>query len=233
MKTDRIMALVRKEIVEGLRSGWLNIPATAAVSVMLLLAPLSRSGLTPAAAALLQARIAIFLPLLAMPFFAGTMLSRAIQTERLRGGLLPLLVYGGSPAEVWLSKVLGAFALSYGVMLLSLGGYIGYGRWHGRDLLPALSALPYVFVVMPIAALSLIAAQALLFWVMGRSALVSVILPLVILFGGAQLVAFLGLGPVSAKAGGAAVLVSAIVVAVLAMAVHAYPRERAAGLVGR
>lgn len=232
MKVSRLAALIRKEILEGVRAGWMNIPAVAALTVMLLVGT-PREGLSPDVLALLQAKLPIFLPLLAMPFYASTVLSRAIQTERLRGGLLPLLVYGGSAAEVWLAKVLGAFMLAYVVMLLSLGGYIGYGLWAHRDVVPAASALPHVLITMPVAALSLIALQALLFWVMGRSALLSVILPLVVMFGGAQLVILLGLRSISGASGTLAMLASCIVVAVLTMVVARYPRERAAGLVVR
>ncbi len=235
MNALRLFALVRKEMIEGLRAGWANIPATAAVTVMLLASPLANpSGkLSPDALALLQARLPIFLPLLAMPFYGSTVLSRAIQTERLRGGLLPLLVYGGSTAEVWLSKVLGAFALSYVVMLLSLAGYIGHGAWAGRDVMPALSALPHVLVTMPVAALSMIALQALLFWVMGRSALLSVVLPIVVMFGGVQLVVLLGFGSLSPAAGIVSMLASCAVVTLLTLAIARFPRERAAGLVMR
>ncbi|HEX7681567.1 MAG TPA: ABC transporter permease [Thermoanaerobaculia bacterium] len=231
MNVSRLTALIRKEILEGVRAGWVNIPATAALTVMLLVASMatSRRTLSPDALAMLQARLPIFLPLLAMPFYASTVLNRAIQTERLRGGLLPLLVYGGSTAEVWLAKVLGAFLLAYVVMLLSLGGYVGYGVWLGRDFLPSASALPQVLIAMPLAALSLIALQALLFWVMGKSALLSVIVPLVIMFGGTQLVVLLGLRPISGAVGALAPLASCAVVTALAMIVARYPRERAAG----
>jgi hypothetical protein len=168
-----------------------------------------------------------------MPFYGSTVLSRAIQTERLRGGLLPLLVYGGSAAEVWLAKLLGAFFLSYVVMLLSLAGYVGHGVWAGRNVMPALSALPHVFITMPVAALSLIALQAVLFWIMGRSALLSVVLPLVVMFGGVELVVMLGFGSLSAAMGILSMLASCSVVAMLTMVIARYPRERAAGLVMR
>ena len=232
MNASRLAALVRKEILEGLRAGWANIPATAAVAVMLLFSPVAspHGDVSPEALALLQSRLPIFLPLLAMPFYASTVLSRAIQTERLRGGLMPLLVYGGSPAEVWLGKLLGAFALSYVVMLLSLGGYVGWGLWTGRDVVPALSVLPHVLITMPLAALSLIALQAVLFWMLGRTAILSVILPIVVMFGGAQLVVLLGLRSISAATGLVAVLASCFVVAVLTAMVARYPRERAAGV---
>ena len=235
MKLSRLTALIRKEIVEGLRAGWANIPAIAVLTVMLLATPMgtARRSLSPEALSLLMARLPIFLPLLAMPFYASAVLSRAIQTERLRGGLLPLLIYGGSPAEVWLSKVLGAFSLAYVVMLLSLGGYISYGAWLGRDYAPAASALPYVLIAMPVAALSLIALQALLFWVMGRSALLSVVVPLVVMFGGAQLVVVLGFRSISAASGALAMLASCAVVAASTVVVARYPRERASGLVMR
>ena len=232
MNVSRLAALIRKEILEGLRAGWANIPATAAVAVMLLFSPVAspRGDLSPEALALLQSRLLIFLPLLAMPFYASTVLSRAIQTERMRGGLMPLLVYGGSPAEVWLGKLLGAFALSYVVMLLSLGGYVGWGTWTGRDVVPAVSVLPQILVIMPVAALSLIAVQALLFWVMGRSALLSVILPIVVMFGGAQLVVLLGLYSLSTATGLLAMLASCVLVAALTVMVARFPRERVAGL---
>jgi len=234
MNASRLAALMRKEIIEGLRAGWANIPATAAVAVMLLLSPVATPhGASPATLALLQTKLPIFLPLLAMPFYGSTVLSRAIQTERLRGGLLPLLIYGGSTAEVWLGKVLGAVVLSYVVMLLSLGGYLGYGFWAGRNVLPSASALPHVLITMPFAALSLIALQALLFWMMGRSALLSVILPIVVMFGGAQLVAMLGFRSITGASGTLAMVASFAVVAGSAIAVARFPRERAAGLVVR
>jgi hypothetical protein len=228
MKATRLAALIGKELREALRAGWANIPATALLTVLLLVAktPHGASG----AAALLQTRLAVFLPLLAMPFYASTVLSRAIQTERLRGGLLPLFIYGGSTAEVWLAKVLGASILAYVVMLLSLGGYLGYGLQLGRDVIPPWSALPHLFVTMPVAALSLIALQAALFWMMGRSSLLSVIVPLVVMFGGAQLVVLLGLRPISPLTAVLAMLASCAVVATLVLIVHHYPRERAAGI---
>ncbi|HEX7677925.1 MAG TPA: hypothetical protein VF713_07375 [Thermoanaerobaculia bacterium] len=235
MKFSRLTALIRKEIIEGVRAGWANIPVTALLTVMLLAAQMSsaRRTMSPDAIALLQTRLPIFLPLLAMPFYASTVLSRAIQTERLRGGLLPLLVYGGNAAEIWLAKVLGAFLLAYVVVLLSLGGYVGYGAWIGRDFTPALSALPHVLLAMPVAALSLIALQALLFWVMGRTALLSVIVPLAVMFGGTQLVVLLGFRSISVTSDALAMLASCALVVALAMIVANYPRERAAGLVAR
>lgn len=232
MNLSRLAALIRKEILEGVRAGWANIPATAALTVLMLATPMAlrRGNLPPEALALLQARLPIFLPLLAMPFYASTVLSRGIQLERLRGGLLPLLIYGGSAAEVWLAKVLGAFSLAYVVMLLSLGGYVGYGAWFGRHVMPPAAALPHLFITTPLAALSLIALQALLFWVMPRSALLSVVIPLTVMFGGAQLVILLGLRSISGASSALAVLASCAVVGASALVVARYPRERAAGL---
>jgi hypothetical protein len=214
MKLSRIAALIGKELREGLRSGWTSIPATALVTVLLLVNAKTRANLT------------MFLPLLAMPFYASTVLSRAIQTERLRGGLLPLLVYGGSAAEVWLAKVASAFALAYAAMLLSLGGYVG---WTG--VFPTMPALPHLFITMPIASLSLIALQALLFWVMPRSSLLSVIVPITMMFGGAQLIVMLGLRSVSFTSATLAILGSCAIAALSAVVVDRYPRERTAGLV--
>lgn len=229
MKGSRLLALIGKEIREALRAGWANIPATALLTVLLLVAKTPREGSDAAAAS--QTGLAVFLPLLAMPFYASTVLSRAIQTERLRGGLLPLFIYGGSPAEVWLGKVFGASILAYVVMLFSLGGYLGYGVWLGRDVLPPWSALPHLFVTIPVTALSMIALQAALFWMMGRSSLLSVIVSIVVMFGGVQVVVLLGFRPISATATVVAMLTSCAVVAALAFAVHHYPRERAAGIV--
>lgn len=231
MNISRLIALIGKEIREGVRAGWANIPATAAVTVMLLATATPRGIASSDAVALLQAQIAVFLPLLAMPFYASTVLNRAIQTERMRGGFLPLFIYGGSTAEVWLAKVLGAFLLAYIVMLLSLGGYIGYGEWLGRDFIPPWAALPHVFITIPIAALSLIALQALLFWVMGRSALLSVVVPIVVMFGGVQLIVLLGFRPVTPATAALSILTSCLVVTGSAYIVHRYPRERAAGVV--
>lgn len=228
MKASRLFALIGKEIREALRAGWANLPATAVVTVLLLVAKTPHDS--SADAALLQSRLAIFLPLLAMPFYASTVLSRAIQTERLRGGLLPLLVYGGSAAEVWLAKILGAFVLSYGVMLLSLSGYLGYGAWLGREVLPPWAAVPHVLITMPVAALGLIALQAALFWMIGRSSLLSVIVPIVVMFGGVQLVVLLGLQPISLPTAALAMLGSLALLAALLLAIHHYPRDRAAGI---
>lgn len=214
MKLSRIAALIGKELREGLRTGWTSIPATAVVTVLLLVNAKTRANLT------------MFLPLLAMPFYASTVLSRAIQTERLRGGLLPLLIYGGSAAELWLAKVGSAFALAYAVMLLSLAGYTA---WTG--MFPAASALPHLFITMPIASLSLIALQALLFWVMPRSSLLSVIVPITMMFGGAQLIVMLGLRSVSFTSAILTILGSCAITAVSAIVVDRYPRERTAGLV--
>lgn len=235
MNASRLAALIQKELREAIRAGWLNIPATAILAVMLLASPVAnpRDTLSPDALALLQARLPIFLPLLAMPFYASTVLNRAIQTERLRGGLLPLLIYGGSAAEVWLAKVLGASILAYLVMLLTLGGYVGYGAWNGRDLVPAVTALPHILISMPVAALALIALQAVLFWVMGRSPLLNVVLPILIMFGGTQLVVMLGLRAPSAVTGALAVVASLAVLAASTFVIARYPRERAAGLVTR
>lgn len=228
MKTSRLLVLVGKEVREALRTGWANIPATALLTVLLLVAKTPREA-SPTAV-LLQTGLAVFLPLLAMPFYASTVLSRSIQTERLRGGLLPLFIYGGSPAEVWLGKVLGAFLLAYVVMLLSLGGYLGYGLWLGRAVVPSWTALPHLFVTMPVAALSMIALQAALFWMMVRSSLLSVIVSIVVMFGGVQLVVLLGLRPISPIGGAVAMLTSCAVVAALAFAIDRYPRERVAGI---
>ena len=229
MKMSRLTALIRKEVLEALRAGWANIPLTAAVTVVLLV----RIPYGGPAATALRARILMFMPLLAMPFYASTVLSRAIQTERLRGGLLPLLVYGGPPAEVWLAKLLGAFSLAYGVMLLSLGGYVGYGAWEGYNWMPPLAAVPYIMLTMPVIALSLIALEGILFWVMARSAMLSVAVPIVLMFGGAQLVITLGSRSISATTASLAMLASCAVVVALTMVVALYPRERAAGVVAR
>jgi len=233
MNASRMTALLRKEIIEGLRAGGRNIPFTAALMVVMLITTVSgrRAALTPGALSLLQAQLPVFLPLLAIPFYASTVLTRAIQTERLRGGLVPLLIHGGSAAEVWLAKVAGAFALAYGVMLLSLGGYAAYGAWSGRHLAPSLAALPHLLVTMPLAALSVIALQALLFWVMPRSALLSVIVPLTVLFGGTQLVVLWALRPLSLTGAALAVVSSGLVLGLSALVEAHYPRERAAGLV--
>lgn len=206
----RFAALLNKELREGLRAGWANIPAAALATVLLL--SLSKTG----------SSLVVFLPLIAMPFHAGTVLSRSIQTERLRGGLLPLLIYGGSPAEVWMAKVLGAFLLAYATMLLSL---VAFAAWIAP---PPLAALPHILFTMPLASLSLIGIEGLLFWTLGHSSLLTTILPLALLFGTSQLVARFRLGPLTASSIVATIAVSLTLFALLTLAVTRYPRERLA-----
>ncbi|HET8772621.1 MAG TPA: hypothetical protein VFP80_02470 [Thermoanaerobaculia bacterium] len=173
----RFAALLDKELREGLRAGWANIPATALAAVALLATSEAR------------APFLVFLPLVAMPFHAGTVLSRSIQTERLQGGLLPLLIYGGRPVEVWSAKVAAAFLLAYAASLLALAGF-----WLFIAPPPA-GTLPHLLVTMPLASLGLISLEAFLFWVMGNSSMLAVALPLALLFGSAQLVSRIGTEP--------------------------------------
>lgn len=173
----RFAALLDKELREGLRAGWANIPATALAAVALLATSEAR------------APFLVFLPLVAMPFHAGTVLSRSIQTERAQGGLLPLLIYGGHPSEVWAAKVAAAFLLAYATSLLALAGF-----WLCIAPPPS-GTLPHLLVTMPIASLGLISLEGLLFWVMGNSSLLAVALPLALLFGSAQLVSRIGTAP--------------------------------------
>ncbi len=232
MNAHRLMALLRKEMVEALRSGWVNIPITALLTCILLITKASKPPhtLPPEAARLLKEGVPLFIPLLSMPFYASTVLNRAIQTERMRGGMMPLMTYGGRPSEVWLGKVLASFVLGYVVMLLSAAGYIGYGAWRGQDVVPPVATLPHMLVTMPLAALTLIALQALLFWVMSRSALLSVILPLLVMFGGAQLVVVLGFIRISGALGVSSWIMSLLFVTAFGFIVERYPRDRAAGV---
>lgn len=204
----RFAALFEKELREGWRTGWGNIPAAALAALMLLAWSPSR------------AHLVLFLPLLSMPFLGATVLNRSIQTERLRGGLTPLLIYGGRRAEPWLAKVAAAFALAYLTVPLALAGYVF------RFGAPAAGSIVHLLVTIPMAALGVIALEAALFWMLGRSSLLTVVLPLALLFSTAPLVARLGGGAPSAAgalviAGGASVLV-----ALLAMAIDRYPLER-------
>lgn len=206
----RFAALLNKELREGLRAGWANIPATALAAVALLATSRSRAGML------------LFLPLVAMPFHAGTVLSRSIQTERLRGGLLPLLIYGGRPSEVWLSKLAAAFALAYASSLLAL---IGFTVWIGP---PPAASLGHILITMPLASLALIAMETLLFWMMGNSSLLTVALPLALLFGSAQIAARIGMQPVSPATAAALIGGSLLASAAMTAIVDRVPAERIA-----
>lgn len=186
----RFAALLNKELREGLRAGWANIPATALAAVALLATSESR------------APFLVFLPLVAMPFHAGTVLSRSIQTERMQGGLLPLLIYGGRPSQVWSAKVAAAFVLAYATTLVALAGF-----WLFIAPPPS-GTLPHILLTMPLASLALICLEALLFWVMGNSSMLAVAMPLALLFGSAQLVSRIGTKPLPLAA--ASVLASIV-----------------------
>lgn len=205
----RWLALVDKELREGIRAGWANIPATAIAAVLLLAATKTQSGLV------------LYLPLVVMPFHAGTVLSRSIQTERLRGGLLPLAIYGGRMSEVWLAKVAGAFVLAYGTTFLAL---IIQSIWTGA---PTLVSLPHLLLTMPLASLALIGLQGLLLWIVARSSILTTVLPLTLLFGSAQLIARFATAPPSLGAAFTIVTLSCTCLALQTLIVDRYPRERA------
>lgn len=229
-----VKAIIKKELLENSRSGWINAPLTALLVVLLvgMNARETVQALPPAQIAQAYGLFALYIPLITMPFYASAVLNNAIQVERTRGSIVPLLNFGGNPVNVWLGKLLGTFFLAYGTMLLGLAAYAGYVLLYERQQI-AINELGILnmFVTMPLVALLLIAFQGVLYWVFKSSTLLAVLVPIAILFGGVEILSRVEVTSPPIFLALTAIVLSLCLVGLLAVIVARVPKSKVAGLV--
>lgn len=228
-----LLALIKKELLENSRHSWINGPLTALLVVLLVgvNARDAAATLPPTQAAQVYGLLAVYIPLIAMPFYASAVLSNAIQAERTRGGMLPLLIFGSNPAIVWLGKLLGAFILAYIVMLLGVAAYAGYTYLYlEQTIFLNGTGLFNLLITMPVAALVIIAFQAFTYWVFRSSTLLAVLIPIAIMFGGAEILSRIEVANPTFLTALVFILLSLGVIGFLAAIVARFPKSRVAGL---
>lgn len=228
-----LLAIIKKELLENSRSGWVNAPLTALLIVLLVgvNAKNMAASFPPEQIPAIYGLLALYIPLITMPFYASSVLNSAINGERSRGSMLPLLSTGKSPELFWLGKLLATFILSYGVMLMAVVAYMGYILFYERqEIFINAQGVFNMLVTTPIIALLVMALQALIFWLFQSSTLIAVLIPLAILFGGAEMLSQIDVVNPSFLTAFMAILLSALLVGILATLVSRIPRSKAAGL---
>lgn len=178
-------AIARKELCEGLRTGW-----KFALQILVMVAFLnwfvvrSYVAMVGKDAKLLQLAASIsmvYVALMVIPFIANALLIRSLVEERNRQTILPILATGAPPAMIWLTKLAVVFVLSYAVMLVSLGLHllVMIYYWHVMPLITT-QILFGVLVVTPLLALAIVAFTALVFWAFYHTHLVASVVPVVV-----------------------------------------------------
>lgn len=166
MNTGPFWALVRKDIMETLRTGGLHIAMSvlgasgfALIPVMTRPRPLHMQGAEATAyRAALNAATNAQMPLLAfwiMTFAGVSIVSNLMTREKTRRTMIPILCSGVTPRAVWAAKVSAVFAVTYVVAFAALGLYIGGISVIGRGLsLPTLKWTIASLVVAPLVSLA-------------------------------------------------------------------------------
>lgn len=180
-----VRALAAKEVVEGFRAGWrfaLQILALAGFMNWFII----RSYVVAVGQDPLQLRMAasvsvVYVAMIVIPFLANGHLVRSLVEERQKQSILSLLATGVSPRVMWLTKLVMACALSYLVMLVSIGVHLLVTMlyWHVMPVFTAQIVLG-ALVFSPLLAFSIVALMAFLFWYFRYPHLVASIVPVVV-----------------------------------------------------
>lgn len=189
MKQQQILALIKKELRETVRSSPLPIllsPGLAVAMQFFMLRRLEREGagilaglgVKEAAAASLM-----FTGPVVIPFLAMSMMQRRFIREQLLGSLVPVLCTGVRIGDIWLAKVLSSFLVGYGAALVALAAntvliklYLGEAVvWSG-------ALLAVVLVVSPMGCLMVVGVMGLLVFAIRTTAFAG-FLPWLILMG--------------------------------------------------
>ncbi|MCA9940502.1 MAG: hypothetical protein KC418_17810 [Anaerolineales bacterium] len=219
--------------MENSRSGRVNAPLTALLVVLLVGVNARDTAVMfpPEQVPKVYGSLALYIPLITMPFYASAVLNNAIQSERTRGSIVPLLNFGGNPVNVWMGKLLATFILSYGVMLIGLIAYVGYiGLYEKQAILIDGPGFFNMLVTMPLVALLLIAVQAFIYWTFKSSTLLAVLIPITIMFGGAELLSRVEVKTPPFFWALVGVVLSICLVGILAVFVSRVPKSKVAGL---
>ena len=178
-------AIARKELREGLRTGWKFVLQILGLAVFLnwfvVRSYVATVGKDARLLQLAASMSLIYVSLMVIPYIANALLVRSLVEERHKQTILPLLATGTPPVAIWLTKLVVAFAVSYAAMLVSLGLHalmIVY-YWH-IPLYFTPQILLGALVVTPLLALAVVALTALVFWAFYHTHLVASVIPVVV-----------------------------------------------------
>ncbi|GIW56041.1 MAG: hypothetical protein WHU94_13890 [Thermogemmata sp.] len=189
MKQQQILALIKKELRETVRSSPLPIllsPGLAVAMQFLMLRRLEREGagilaglgVNEAAAASLM-----FTGPVVIPFLAMSMMQRRFIREQLLGSLVPVLCTGVRIGDIWLAKVLSSFLVGYGAALVALAANTVLIKLYLEEAVVWSGALlAVVLVVSPMGCLMVVGVMGLLVFAIRTTAFAG-FLPLLILMG--------------------------------------------------
>jgi ABC-type transport system involved in multi-copper enzyme maturation permease subunit len=195
------IAIIRKELREQKRSGWLFILGVVGfasyaqwlamrsyIGMSKNLAEQEAGGLGPAQILALAPSLSlVFVGPMVIPFLGNGFLSRSLLRERLLGTLIPILATGVDPGVVWAAKVLAAFLGCYLVTLacIVIDLFIIAFQFHLPVTLSPATVVT-VFFIAPLAGLAVLAIMSFLFWTVRGANYVAATLPVIVstaLFG--------------------------------------------------
>jgi hypothetical protein len=189
MKQQQLLALIKKDLREAVRSSPLAIlvsPGLAVAVQFLMLRQLERSGggmLAGVGVNEVAAASLMFAGPVVIPFLALSMIQRRFIREQLLGSLVPVLCTGVRIGDIWLAKVLSTFLVGYGAGLVALVAnavliklYLGEAvAWSG-------ALLAVVLVVSPMVCLAVVGVMGLLVFAI-RTTVFAGLLPMLIVVG--------------------------------------------------
>jgi ABC-type transport system involved in multi-copper enzyme maturation permease subunit len=185
MWLTHVRALAAKEVLEGFRAGWrfaLQILALAGFMNWFII----RSYVVSVGSDPLQLRVAasvsvVYVAMIVIPFLANGHLIRSLVEERQKQSILSLLATGVTPQVMWLTKLVMAAALSYLVMLVSIGLHllVTVLYWHVMPVFTTQIVLG-ALVVSPLLAFAVVALMAFFFWYFRYPHMVASIVPVVV-----------------------------------------------------
>lgn len=185
---NHVVTIARKELREAMRTTRLYVLLTLVYGTFLqwfiIRNYVAAIGGNPEILRLAVSISLVYVPMMVIPFFANTVLTRSLVEEKIKQSLMPLLATGVSPGLVWLTKLLTAFGLGYLVSLLCTVTDLLMIRYYFHlGVVFSARVLAAALFFSPLATLGLLAIMAFLFWTVKQANVVAAFVPVVATLG--------------------------------------------------
>ncbi|MCL6591513.1 MAG: ABC transporter permease [Firmicutes bacterium] len=189
LNLTHIRAMMWKEFVEGMRTSWFFIPLTIAFVVGMQYLPvaqiLNNKEILPLQKGMFLAMIAIYLPVMTIPFFGNVILFRSLYEERRQKSIHVLFASGVSPLSVWTGKVFLVTLLSYLISVITFVVFwLSVKLYTGFSLVMTVRLWLLIMLVMPMASIGILSLAAWSYWAFRNAAqLVGLLMPILTSLG--------------------------------------------------
>jgi ABC-type transport system involved in multi-copper enzyme maturation permease subunit len=185
---NNLKAIVWKESIEALRRNTLYIPFLIGLTIFMQYIPVAQivndKTISNLQKSVCLGIIPIYIPFMIIPMLGTTILSRSLFEERIVKSLQVLLASGVSQKTLWFGKYLVAFIYTYITTILTFIAYFLFVKLYiGQDLIITKQTILAALVTIPIAANGVLAFVATSYWAFKNSQLVTIVFPLLSLFG--------------------------------------------------